>query len=133
MPLPPQVGDDELLANFVVESNKFKHDGIDHRQLMPSKTHGNTSAFRSDGLEQTEVADLGHNEVAAPRQKRGILGWAEFLARTIRAVTPLTLSSDEPPPRHAVIEGWPQQQEQRRALAMLLASKATVVMHSTVP
>jgi hypothetical protein len=131
--LPAAVGDDEPLASYVLESNKFKQDGIDHRQLMPSNKYGNASVFRTKGLGFAEAAAIGHKEVAVPRQKPGILGWAEVFAKVVRAALPLTVDRDEPPERHALIQGWPQQREQQRTLALLLATKATVVKHSTVP
>jgi len=132
MPLPAQVGDHESLAFFVIESNKFKHDGIDHRQLMPSNRYGNTSAFRIDGLALDEIASIGHDVVAIPRQKLGILGWAELIAKVVRSCPPLLVDSDEPPPRHALVHQWPEQKEQQRTLALVLASKAKIVKKSTV-
>lgn len=134
MPLPEQVGDAELLASYVLESNKFKSDGIDHRQLMPSKRYGNTSAFRIDGLSAVQSAAIGHTEVAMTRGKLGILGWAVLGVGAVRAAAPLTVARDEPPDRHAVIGAWPQQLHEQRTLALLLAvGVVRTVKHSTVP
>lgn len=133
MALPAVVGDDEQVVSYVLEESKFKHDGIDHRQLMPSRRYHNTSVFRTDGQELQEIANQGHNMVALPRPKPGILGWATLAARDIRITQPLTIRSDEPPDRHALIEGWPAGVQDQRAAAMRLASKAVVVRRSTVP
>ncbi len=62
MALPAVVDDDEPLVSYVLENSKFKADGIDHRQLMPSNRYGNTSVFRREGLGEEETAALGHKE-----------------------------------------------------------------------
>jgi hypothetical protein len=134
MCLPAIVGDDELVVSFVLESGKFKAGGgLDHRQLMPSNKYGNTFIFRIESLSEVETAEAGHELVALPRNKLGILGWAELIVRAVRAMQPLIVNADEPPPRHALIEGWPQAREQQRTLAILLASKVRVVQRSTIP
>jgi hypothetical protein len=133
--LPAIVDDHEEVASFVFESNKFKGDDLDFRQLMPSKKFGNTSVYRTAGLNENETADAGH-AIALERPKPGILGWGVLVARAIRLIspsTPLSLNADEPPPRHALIEGWPAAVQEQRTLAMNLASKAKVVKRSTVP
>lgn len=127
MPAAAEVGDDEALASFVLESNKFKSDGaVDHRQLMPSNRHKNTSVFRIDGLQHADTVALGNAEVAVKRGKPGVLGWVLLRAGTVREVRPLTVIPKEPPPKHALVENWPPP-EQWRTLALLLASKAQSV------
>jgi hypothetical protein len=134
MPWPGEIADGDSMATFIVENSKFTRDGIDHRQLMPSNRYGNTSVFRIDGLGADEIAQVGHGEVALPRAKPGILGWAELQAADVRSTTPLTVNPDEPPSRHAVIESWPAQPQHRRTLALALASKVrAVVRRSTAP
>jgi hypothetical protein len=134
MPWPGAIGADDYTATFILERNKFATDGIDHRQLLPSNRYGNTSVFRIDGLSEDEIAQIGHGQVAPPRGKPGILGWAELQASDVRATAPLTIDPDEPPQRHALIQGWPLQPQDRRTLALALASKVRkVVRRSTVP
>jgi hypothetical protein len=132
MSLPTVVGDDEAVVSFVLESNKFKGSGVDHRQLMPSIRHGNTSVYRIAGLSEAQTAAAGH-VIALERPKPGILGWAELVVLAIRAAQPLRLNAAEPPPRHALIEGWPPAIEDKRTMAMALASKAKTVKRCTVP
>lgn len=116
------VDDAEALANYIVESNKFKRGSVDHRAYLPGRD-GERSVFRTDGLANEDVAALGQTNVAAARNKT-LLGWATIFAEIVRRAIPLTVRSDEPPPRHAVIESWPEALEERRKLAMFLASKA---------
>ncbi|MGO8977202.1 MAG: hypothetical protein ACLP0B_09885 [Steroidobacteraceae bacterium] len=132
MTLPAIVDEHEEVASFVFESNKFKGNDLDFRQLMPSKRFGNTSVYRTVGLSETETADAGH-AIALERPKPGILGWGVLIARAIRLISPLSINAAEPPPRHALIEGWPAAVQEQRALAMNLASKATVIKRTTVP
>jgi hypothetical protein len=129
--IPKDVDDAEEVASFVLESSKFKGSGIDWRQLMPSRSHGNTSVHRIDGLSEDEIADAGH-VIALQRPKLGILGWGVLIAKAIRLLVPLSISAREPPPRHAQIEDWPAVEDQR-ALAMDLARTAKVTKRSTVP
>ena len=85
MSLPTDVSDDEAVVSFVLESSKFKSNGIDHRQLMPSIKYGNTSVYRIEGLSESETAEAGH-AIALERPKPGILGWAELIVLAIRAI-----------------------------------------------
>jgi hypothetical protein len=133
MTMPEVVDDDEAVVSFIVESSKIiKGVEVDHRQFLPSKRYGNHSVYRTTGITDVETAVAGHT-IALQRSKSGIYGWAAFIARTVRSFSPLTLRSDEPPPRHALIEGWPQTPQDQRTLAIQLASKATLVKHPTIP
>src|SRR6266478_8556777 len=85
--LPAIVGDDEEVASFVFESNKFKKDELDYRQLMQSRKYGNTSVYLIEGLTETETSDAGH-AIALVRSKPGILGWAILIAKAIRLLQP---------------------------------------------
>jgi hypothetical protein len=117
-----QVADKEDVVNFVLESNKFKGDDIDHRAFLPGPD-GERSVFRVDELTNGDIATIGIVEVGTPRGKP-ILGWARISAKKVREAKPLQIEGDEPPERHAIIFNWPEAsaKEQRRALAMILAS-----------
>jgi len=116
------VADTERLANFVLESNKLTRDGVHFKAFLPGGD-GQRSLFRIDGLSDEYVAATGQAFVGNLRDKL-VLGWGTIRAASIRKVIPLLLRADKPPPRHAVIEGWPDEIERRRALAMQLASKS---------
>jgi hypothetical protein len=132
MTLLAEILDDEAVVSFIVESSKIKDGEVDHRQFLPSRKYGNHSLYRTVGATEVETAAAGH-AIALARQKPGIHGWAAFVAKAIRSFPPLTLRSDEPPPRHALIEGWPQALQDQRTLAIQLASQARFVQHSTIP
>jgi hypothetical protein len=130
--LNPQVADDELLTNFVLESNKFRkeaiagggsRDVIYYKAFLPKLSSSEQSVFRMDGVSDDTVRELGRVFVAQPRDK-SLLGWARIAAGVVRCIAALVVRADEPPPRHALIENWPPDIEQRRAIAIELASEA---------
>lgn len=109
----------EILANYVVESNKIKSTGVDHRAFLPGKD-GERSLFRIDGLCTEYVAATGQAFVGNLRDRK-ILGWAALRAADVSVLNPLRLRADEPPPRHAVIDNWPTELDEQRKLALELA------------
>jgi len=123
--LPDHIDSLEKLTNYVLESNKFKADAIHWRAFMPS-SDGERSVFRMDDVDHESVIELGRVFVGQPRNKP-ILGWGRISAGTVREQLPLRVKADEPPPRHAVIDQWPPEVEQRRVLAMTLASAAATI------
>ena len=121
----PAILDSEHLAHFILEQNKIRGDGtVHHRALMPSTKTGNKSVFRVDGLDDHVVCDLGRKEVGQP-QGRLILGWADLVALDVREQK-LKVRPDEPPSRHALVEGWPPAIEDQRTVAMVLAQRASL-------
>ena len=121
-----EIADTESLAIFVLDSKKIKSDGVTWRAFMPSEEDGERSVFRVDELSNTDIAALGQREVGDTQmpQPRQIRGWARFTAEEVRKRPPLVLVPDEPPPRHAVIRGWPPAFEEKQRLAMDLAEVA---------
>jgi hypothetical protein len=123
---PSHVLDSEALAHFIFESSKIRGDGtVHHRALMPSIKTGNKSVFRINNLTDAEISGTGQAEVGDP-QARVMLGWARLLAARVREQK-LTVRTDEPPLRHALIEGWSTSVEEQRLAAMALAQNAQFV------
>jgi hypothetical protein len=123
-----EVADEEQIANFILESNKFRPDGTVHpRAFLPGKNDGERSVMRISGLSAEYTAATGQAFVGNLRDRK-VLGWGQISAAEIRSPNALGIAldvvSDVPPPRHALINGWPPERERRDALALLLASKA---------
>jgi hypothetical protein len=116
------VADPEALVHYIKESSKFAADGVNHRLFLLPKNGTNKSVFRVDGLSIAEVLALGVEHVGKAAEKP-IYGWARLIARDVRSLS-LSVRPDEPPPRHALIEGWPTGWEDQRVLAMAIAAKA---------
>jgi hypothetical protein len=114
---------DDLLANFVIDSDKLKSDSVHWKAFLPERRTQERSVFCVTGMAELAIAHLGQELVAAPRG-RAIKGWAEFTVAVVASTGSLTARRDEPPPNHVVIVDWPTEPEQQRLLAMQLASKA---------
>jgi hypothetical protein len=119
-----EIADSELLAHYIHEESKFKGDGVNHRLFLPSPKTRNKSVSRIDGLKDDEILEHGKEHVGKPQGDRPILGWAELKAQIVRGQG-LSLRADEPPPRHALIETWPDQPERVRSIAIELAARVT--------
>jgi hypothetical protein len=118
-----EIADTEGLAIFVYDSGKMKTDGVHWRAFLPSRD-GERSFFRVDELSEQEVALIGRAGVAGNRQDQKLQGWAQIVASEVRSRPPLALKTDEPPPRHGVIEAWPAELQDRNRLAIELAGVA---------
>lgn len=94
------------------------------RAFMPRD--GETSVFRTAGLELSEILDIGVQEVAAPRG-RTLYGLGQLDSRDVRE-TRLDIQANEPPPRHANIVGWPGDPAEQLSLAQELSRRARLAL-----
>jgi hypothetical protein len=99
--LPELVGDDENLARFLTSSGHFNTQMVKPSAFLPSADR-ETSVFRHDGDPTSELWAMGSQHLGG----RSFHGAAIVKARDVRAIS-LEVMADEPPPRHAVIKGWP--------------------------
>ena len=83
---------------------------------LPSTGRSEVSVMRVDGLDERQVWK------SHPRKDRNVHGRADFGPPDVAAVG-LRLVEDEPPPRHHVIVGWPEEKEDRVERAQTLASR----------
>ncbi len=120
-----RVAPNEPLARYAVEKSKFTRTGNATAALFRPKDR-EVSVFRTLGLGEAQIADLGEREAAAPRGKR-LRGWAIVLASDAVELG-LEVTPSEPPPRHACIVGWPERQEDVLALRQELARRADSVL-----
>lgn len=80
--------------------------------------------FRIDGLEDARIWELGDEHVARPSQ-RTIYGRGDILQGEVERVG-LRLDHNNIPPRHANIEGWPADKDEKMMLAKELAAAASL-------
>lgn len=119
------IEEDEQLARFAVEKTYFRADNtVRHNAFMPA-SDGTVSVYRQDGLSEEQIQELGRIYVATPRNKP-LLGRAVIRVREV-LLRQLNVNEAEPPPRHAIIVGWPEAQEKRKEKALELAASATFV------
>jgi hypothetical protein len=128
--LPERVGDDEDLARFLFSTSQFNTQMVKPSAFLPSPKDRETSVFRHGSEPRAALWSIGEEHAAGDRTLygAGIIKGAE-----VRAVQ-LDVSADEPPPRHAVITGWPWladdpelQKAQRVERAVQIASKAVLL------
>jgi hypothetical protein len=121
------VGDDENLARFLTSSSHFNTVAVKSAAFLPSREH-ETSVFRHPGDPVGGLWAIGTEHLPGPFH-----GAAMVRARDVRAES-LDVSADEPPPRHAVIRGWPsdkdpdEQKAQRKLRAMSVAANASLLL-----
>lgn len=127
-----EIQDAERLSRFIFESSKFSSHNreVKFRAFLPSHTDAELSISRIHGLDENSCWAYGDGEVGASRNARPIAR-ADFFNSDISP--PLTVRPDEPPPRHAVIEGWGDEKEARKNLAQLLAAAAQLVLRPATP
>jgi len=124
--LPEFVSGDEKLARFLTQSSHFSSLMAKPAAFLPSPRDRKTSVSRHGKEPLESLWALG--QVAAG--ERHLHGTVIFKARAVRAVQ-LEATADEPPPRHAVISGWPWvekdselQKAKQKELAVQIASAA---------
>lgn len=124
--LPEVVGDEEDLARFLTHHSLFNTTIVKPAALLPSPRDRETSVSRHGREPIEELRQIGRNAAGT----RDLYGAAVFKARVVR-VAALDVVADEPPPRHAVICGWPwndsdpeMQKAQQKEMASVIASSA---------
>jgi hypothetical protein len=128
--LPDLVGDDEELARFLTSTSQFNAQMAKPAAFLPSANDRETSVFRHGSEPRAALWALGDEHAAG---NRTIHGAAIVTASVVRAAL-LDVLADEPPPRHAVISGWPWldddrdlQKAQQKERAAEVASKAVLL------
>lgn len=124
--LPSQIADEEHLARFLTQSNQFNRHLAKPAVFLPNPAHRETSVSRHGREPLESLWALGLCAAGA----RQLYGAAIFTASAVKAAA-LQVLADEPPPRHAAIQGWPWfehdpelQKAKQKELAVQLASAA---------
>lgn len=135
MPILPSglsdiVADEEDLARFLTQSSQFISRMPKPAAFLPSQKDHETSVSRHGSEPRESLWSLG-KEAAG---ERNLYGAAIFKAAVVRAIQ-LEVFAAEPPPRHAVIRGWPwnesdpeSEKARRKEFALRIASKAVLVL-----
>jgi hypothetical protein len=101
--LPEIVADEEALARFLLSSSYFTAAIVKPAAFLPNpKAQMTTSVSRHGGEPREELMQIGRGL----RPDRTLHGAAICKAAVVRSAR-LDVTSDEPPPRHANIVGWP--------------------------
>jgi hypothetical protein len=124
--LPETVADGEDIARFLTQSSHFTKRQVDPSAFLPSRKDRGTSVSRHGREPLATMCSLGF----AAAGDRKLYGAAIIKARDVRGAL-LEITSHEPPKRHAVICGWPwdendpvQQKAQQKERALVLVGAA---------
>ena len=127
--LPERVGDDEDLARFLTQSNQYNSVMIKPSAFLPNPKDRETSVSRHGCEPVYDLWVLGLQAAGS----RTLHGAALFKAFVVREAM-LEVEEDEPPSRHAVICGWPWnendpvlQKAKQMEMALVIASHATLI------
>jgi hypothetical protein len=116
------VADEEFLARFVVESNRFrKSDNTAKPEAFMPHPHIDLSITRHRDLIESEIWDLGKD--VANHQKKTLYGRADIRAASVRTqrltIDPAPVANN---PNHANIKGWPREKSAQKDIALQLAA-----------
>lgn len=100
--LPEAVSDDEELARFLIQSSLFNAVMAKPAAFLPNPKDRETSVSRHGPTPVDGLWELGM-AAAGSRTLHG----AVFVKAGVTRSFGLTVASDEPPQRHAVIRNWP--------------------------
>ena len=114
------VGLAEVVVRFALESNKLKKQSSTF--FLPD-SNGETSVYRSQGLEEASVWSLGRSEVAAAR-RMALRGRADIVVESASTGGLSVIAEPSEHPRHANIVGWPSEKSARKELALRLAQNS---------
>lgn len=113
--LPRLVEDKEYLARFLTSSRHFNTVRVKETAFLPPKppNDGETSVFRHGKSPRDELWAIGRKNLGGQCTLHGA---AIFAARDVRNQE-LDVVSKEPPPRHANIMWWPENEDRAEAKA----------------
>jgi len=126
--LPDIIADPEELARFLFSLSHFNSKSVKPAAFLPSPDH-ETSVFRHGAEPREELWILATEHAAGMRTVKAA---ALLNAGQVR-IAGLDAVADEPPPRHAVLRGWPLndnphlQKAQQKERAILLAQAAVLL------
>lgn len=132
------ISDDERLSRFIFDRDAFTASTgrVNFRQFLPPKAVAHAeevSAMRTELLAEQRVWSLGQ-ETAAAGSGRRVRARGDFRAPAVRAsragAWQLDVRPFVPPPRHALVVGWPpvSERDARKSLAQQLRLGAELVV-----
>ena len=127
--IAPSVGDTNTqmvlpLARFLRHSKDFsKSASIVKQTAFIPGNEGRLSVFRIDGLMLGDIEALGKQHISK------FYGWAQLKTADVEK-TSLKIDFNNQPERHADLVNWPPDKEERKSIALELATASTLVLCS---
>lgn len=128
--LPINVLDQEKLTRFLTSSSQYNARMAKPAAFLPNQKNGETSVFRMDGGSPQELWLVADTYIPKTRTVHG----AAIVSTSVVREARLNVVSQEPPPRHANIVGWPTSETdpdlakaERLKCAQMLAGTAILI------
>ena len=90
-------------------------------------SNGETSVYRTSGVPEEEIWNIGREDVAKPRERtlhaRGDVTSAAIVKTGLKVVP-----DTSPHPRHANIIGWPPEKDKQKMLAVEIADASKLML-----
>ena len=120
---------EEPIARFIRDRNYYRVDRtLRHSAFMPWRQDMQVSVFRIYDLGSNEIWELGSLHIVTSHGQQ-LLGRADLKVSDVTNIG-LQVIPDEPPPRHANITAWPEDNSKHKLLAAQLAAKASLHLTS---
>ena len=113
------------LARFAYESNKISASRA-HRKLFEPNKKNELSVGEVNGLNDSDIQQLGKDYAALQATPKPLYGWAEINESAVKELG-LEVVPDTPPIRHANIVNWPTERQVRKTKTQQLANASTPI------
>jgi hypothetical protein len=117
----------ERLSRYIFSRSQFTPGRVKPRAFEPPPDL-KLSVFRIDGLDEKKIWEIGLHDARGP-SNRTLHARGDVTVAIVKGVS-LHARREEPPPRHAVINGWPASKDHRMSLAQRLAAHSTLAIYS---
>lgn len=123
------ISPDELLSRYLFNNREFDPatGTVKYPAFLPSPKNGETSVFRTSGLAETKIWQIGSNIGKNRKTPVSVLVRADLEAGHVYT-SGLKINPDKKPSLHANIIGWPSEKSAQKLLAMMLADKARLLL-----
>lgn len=122
-----EIDSKEDLTRFIFNQNEFGRNATPHyvkgRAFEPRADNLETSVFRTSELDENGFWEVGARVHRDRPLNLHLYGGATVSVETIVNVG-LNVKPSEPPERHALIVGWPNEKSHRISLAQQIAADA---------
>ncbi|MDR4504736.1 MAG: hypothetical protein MRK01_08100 [Candidatus Scalindua sp.] len=122
--LPDEINSLEPLGRYLLTKSQFSHQKkrVKYTAFMPNPNNLELSVFRISGLSQNKIWEIGEKYLTK-NLERTLYGIARIIALKVTD-NKVQIKSDNNPPRHANIVGWPNEKSEQKLIAQELAANA---------
>jgi hypothetical protein len=122
----------ELLGRFVTQSSQFRKDYTVKQDLFMPNLKGEVSVMRHRQASEDDIWNIGDG--IASKMNRTLYGRSDVLAVKCQDLNlSVNASPTQDNPNHADIINWPDQKEDKKAIAQKLAAAASKLVGRIEP